>query len=132
MGFYAFLGIGIGAALGAWLRWGLGNMLNPVFPTVPLGTLAANLLGGFLMGLAMQFLLERAILPPELRLAITTGFLGGLTTFSTFSAETAALLLREEYLWSVALVLTHVIGSVTMTLLGMLAMQLLMSWGTPS
>jgi CrcB protein len=132
MGFYAFLGIGIGAALGAWLRWGLGNMLNPVFPTVPLGTLTANLLGGFLMGLAMQFLLERAILPPELRLAITTGFLGGLTTFSTFSAETAALLLREEYLWSVALVLTHVIGSVTMTLLGMLAMQLLMSWGTPS
>ena len=132
MGFYAFLGIGIGAALGAWLRWGLGNMLNPVFPTVPLGTLAANLLGGFLMGLVMQFLLERAILPPELRLAITTGFLGGLTTFSTFSAETAALLLREEYLWSVALVLTHVIGSVTMTLLGMLAMQLLMSWGTPS
>lgn len=132
MGFYAFLGIGIGAALGAWLRWGLGNMLNPVFPTVPLGTLAANLLGGFLMGLTMQFLLERAILPPELRLAITTGFLGGLTTFSTFSAETAALLLREEYLWSVALVLTHVIGSVTMTLLGMLAMQLLMSWGTPS
>ena len=132
MGFYAFLAIGLGAATGAWLRWGLGLWLNPVFPTVPLGTLAANLVGGFLMGMAMQFLLEHAVLPPELRLAITTGFLGGLTTFSTFSAETVTLLLREEYLWVVAIVLIHVIGSVTMTLLGILTMQLLINWGAPS
>ena len=132
MGFYAFLAIGLGAAAGAWLRWGLGLWLNPVFPTVPLGTLAANLLGGFLMGMAMQFLLEHAVLPPELRLAITTGFLGGLTTFSTFSAETVTLLLREEYLWVAAIVMTHVIGSVTMTLLGILSMQLLIHWGVPS
>jgi CrcB protein len=132
MGFYAFLAIGIGAAIGAWLRWGLGMWLNPVFPTVPLGTLAANLLGGFLMGMAMEFLLERALLPPELRLAITTGFLGGLTTFSTFSAEAVTLLLREEYLWTLAIVLIHVIGSVTMTLLGILAMKLLITMGAPS
>ena len=129
MGFYAFLAIGIGAASGAWLRWGLGILLNPLFPTLPLGTLAANLLGGFLMGVAMQFLLEHAVLPPEIRLAITTGFLGGLTTFSTFSAETVTLLLREEYLWTLAIILMHVIGSVAMTLLGILAMKLLTTAG---
>ena len=131
MGFYAFLAIGIGAASGAWLRWGLGILLNPVFPTLPLGTLAANLLGGFLMGMAMQLLLEHAVLPPEMRLAITTGFLGGLTTFSTFSAETVTLLLREEYLWTLAIALVHVIGSVTMTLLGILTMKLLTTMGAP-
>jgi fluoride exporter len=131
MSFYAFLAIGIGAATGAWLRWGLGMLLNPVFPTLPLGTLAANLLGGFLMGMAMQFLLEHAILPPEMRLAITTGFLGGLTTFSTFSAETVSLLLREEYLWVLSIILVHVIGSVGMTLLGILAMKLLTMMGVP-
>ena len=125
MGFYALLSVGMGAATGAWLRWWLGMWLNPVFPTLPLGTLAANLLGGFLMGMAMQFLLQHAVLAPELRLAITTGFLGGLTTFSTFSAETVTLLLREEYLWMLAIVLVHVVGSVGMTLLGILAMKLL-------
>ncbi|MDS4041099.1 MAG: fluoride efflux transporter CrcB [Candidatus Competibacter sp.] len=129
MGFYAFLAIGIGAASGAWLRWGLGILLNPVFPTLPLGTLAANLLGGFLMGMAMHLLTQHAILAPEIRLAITTGFLGGLTTFSTFSAETVTLLLREEYLWTLAIILAHVIGSVSMTLLGILAMKLLTTGG---
>jgi CrcB protein len=127
----AFLAVGVSAATGAWLRWGLGSWLNPVFPTLPLGTLAANLLGGFLMGMAMQFLMQHALLAPELRLAITTGFLGGLTTFSTFSAETATLLLREEYLWTLALITGHVIGSVGMTLLGIWAMKLLTTLGTP-
>lgn len=131
MGFHAFLAIGSGAAAGAWLRWALGLWLNPLFPTLPLGTLAANLLGGFLMGMAMQLLLEHAVLPPELRLAITTGFLGGLTTFSTFSAETVTLLAREEYLWALALVLIHVIGSVTMTLLGIIVMKSLFALGSP-
>ncbi|TVR62723.1 MAG: fluoride efflux transporter CrcB [Candidatus Competibacteraceae bacterium] len=132
MGFYAFLAIGLGAAMGAWLRWGLGILLNPIFPTLPFGTLASNLLGGFLMGMAMQFLIQHAVLAPELRLAITTGFLGGLTTFSTFSAETTTLLLREEYLWALTLVLIHVIGSVTMTLLGIVVMKGLTTLGGPS
>ncbi len=131
MSFYALLAIGIGAALGAWLRWGFGILFNPAFPTLPLGTLAANLLGGFLMGMTMQFLLEHAVLSPEIRLAITTGFLGGLTTFSTFSAETVTLLLREEYLWTLAIILVHVIGSVTLTLLGILTMKLLTPMGAP-
>ncbi|MFZ1642703.1 MAG: fluoride efflux transporter CrcB [Candidatus Contendobacter sp.] len=130
MGFYAFLSVGMGAATGAWLRWWLGMLLNPVFPTLPFGTLAANLLGGFLMGMAMQLLMQHAALAPEVRLAITTGFLGGLTTFSTFSAETVTLLLREEYLWTLAIVLLHVLGSVGMTLLGILAMKLLIG-GAP-
>ena len=107
----------------------MGLLLNPVFPTLPLGTLAANLLGGFLMGMTMQFLLEHTLLAPELRLAITTGFLGGLTTFSTFSAETVTLLLREEYFWVLAIILVHAIGSVAMTLGGIWAMKLLTTLG---
>lgn len=129
MNLYAFIAVGIGAATGAWLRWGLGILLNPLFPTLPPGTVAANLLGGFLMGMTLQFLLGHALLSSELRLAITTGFLGGLTTFSTFSAETVTLLLREQYLWTLAIILVHVIGSVAMTLLGMWVMKGLMTLG---
>jgi len=113
------LAVGGGAAAGAWLRWWLGLLLNPVFPTLPLGTLAANLLGGWLMGLALGFMSHFEALTPELRLFVTTGFLGGLTTFSTFSAETATLITREQYGWTAALVAGHVVGSVLMTLLGM-------------
>ena len=115
--------------LTAWLRWGLGMVLNPLFPTLPLGTLAANLLGGYLMGITMQFLTQHAVLPPELRLAITTGFLGGLTTFSTFSAETVTLLLRQQYLWTLTIILSHVLGSISMTLAGVFTVQLLTTRG---
>jgi CrcB protein len=127
MGFSSFLAIGIGAASGAWLRWGLGMMLNPLFPTLPLGTLAANLLGGYLMGIAIQLLTQHAVLPPELRLAITAGFLGGLTTFSTFSAETVSLLLSQQYFWTLAIILGHVVGSLGMTLAGVFTIQLLIT-----
>ena len=89
-----------GGAVGCWLRWGLGAwLLNPVFPTLPLGTLAANLTGGLLMGLVMGLFDHFQTLPPALRLLVFTGFLGGLTTFSTFSGEATTLLLRQQYLW---------------------------------
>ena len=119
------LAVGGGAAVGAWLRWWLGMLLNPVFPTLPLGTLAANLVGGLLIGFAMEFLIRHAVLLPEARLRITTGFLGGLTTFSTFSAEVVTLLLRKEYLWGSIAIASHVVGSLAMTILGILMVRAL-------
>ena len=123
MGIYAVAAVGIGAALGAWLRWWFGASLNPVFPTLPLGTLAANLIGGLLVGIAAEYFHRNAILPPEARLFAITGFLGGLTTFSTFSAETVTLILREQYHWAGILVFVHVAGSLAMTILGIMAIR---------
>jgi CrcB protein len=120
--------VGAGAAIGAWLRWGLGIVLNPLFPTLPLGTLAANLVGGLLMGVAMELMSRHTIVSPEMRLLITTGFLGGLTTFSTFSAEVVTLLVRREYLWGSIAVAGHVVGSVAMTIIGILLMRALFAW----
>ena len=114
----SFLLIGVGAALGAWLRWLLGAWLNPLFALLPLGTLVANLIGGLLMGLAMGLMAEYANWSQEMRLFATTGFLGGLTTFSTFSGEAASLIGREEYGWSAALIGAHVVGSIAATLFG--------------
>ena len=90
--------VGVGAAVGAWLRWALSVAMNPIVPMVPLGTLAANLIGGLLMGIAMEVIARNAVLAPEVRLLVTTGFLGGLTTFSTFSAEVTMLLVRREWI----------------------------------
>lgn len=119
-----FVAVGIGAALGAWLRWWLGLLLNPVFPAVPLGTLVANLVGGYLMGLVVGLMAFYSDLPMELRLLITTGFLGGLTTFSTFSGEAVALIARQQYGWAAAHVFSHVLGSLAMTGLGLLTVGL--------
>jgi CrcB protein len=124
--------VGGGAALGAWLRWGLGIALNPLFPTLPLGTLAANLAGGLMMGLAMELVTRHSMMAPELRLLVTTGFLGGLTTFSTFSAEITTLLLRREWLWTAVGIAAHVVGSLLLTIAGMLLMRALFAWGTSS
>ena len=115
---YSFLAIGIGAALGAWARWGLGLWLNPSLPGLPLGTLSANLVGGYLIGLAIAFFLQHPGITPEWRLFVITGFLGGLTTFSTFSAETVTLLLRGQYLWGAGIVAAHLGGSLLMTVMG--------------
>ena len=125
MGASGFLAVGVGAALGAWLRWGLGVFLNPVFPAMPLGTLVANLVGGYLMGLTMGFFAFGSTMTPEMRLFITAGFLGGLTTFSAFSGEAVYMLSRGEYGWASVHVLIHVIGSLVMTGLGILSVQLL-------
>jgi len=118
MTFLGILAVGAGAAVGAWLRWWLGLLLNPVLPTLPLGTLAANLIGGLLMGFAMALVSQYESLPLEMRLLVMTGFLGGLTTFSTFSAETVTLLVREQFGWTALIVLAHVAGSILMTLSG--------------
>ena len=124
------LAVGIGAALGALLRWRLGIWFNPLFAPMPLGTLAANLIGGFFAGLCLEFFSRNAEVPPELRLAATTGFLGGLTTFSTFSAETATLILRRDFLWSALMAGVHLLGSVALTLLGVYCVRLLFSLKT--
>src|SRR5579885_1716617 len=86
------LAVGVGAMLGAWLRWWLGMLLNPVFPTLPPGTRAANLIGGYVIGLAVGAVDMELGLPSQARLFLMTGFCGGLTTFSTFSAETFTLI----------------------------------------
>lgn len=125
MTFFAFLATGCGAFLGACLRYLFGLWFNPVFPTIPLGTLAANLLGGLIMGLVLGAFGQFQALSPEVRLFVTTGFLGGLTTFSTFSGETVTLLLREEYAWALGAIGLHLVGSLGMTLLGFAAAQAL-------
>ena len=119
MTWLGFLAVGVGAALGAWARWGLGMLLNPVFPTLPLGTLAANLTGGLLIGLTMGALSHFEALAPEIRLLITTGFLGALTTYSTFSAEAVSLMVRQQWGWATMLVFSHLAGSLLMTIVGM-------------
>ena len=131
MSWAAVIAVGGGAAVGAWLRWGLSIALNPVFPTLPLGTLAANLFGGLLRGFAMELITRHTLLSPEVRLLLTTGFLGGLTTFSTFSAEISTLMLRKEWLWGALGIGAHVIGSLAMTMLGLLAMRAIFHWGAP-
>ena len=125
MSFSGFIVVGGGAAAGAWLRWWLGILLNPIFPTLLLGTLAANLIGGYLMGLAMGFITHYEAMSPELRLLMTTGFLGGLTTFSSFSAETVTLLARQQYGWVAGIIILHVAGSVLLTLAGIETVRLL-------
>ena len=115
----------LGGAIGSALRWALGLALNPVLPTLPLGTLTVNLVGGFIIGSAIGVFDQFQSLPPELRLFVITGFCGGLTTFSAFSAETVTLLLRQQYGWTLAIVSAHLFGSLLMTLAGIGAVRLL-------
>ncbi|MSQ05286.1 MAG: fluoride efflux transporter CrcB [Nitrosomonadaceae bacterium] len=123
MSIYAVAAVGVGAALGAWLRWWLDLILNPIFPLLPFGTLLANLVGGYLVGIAVEYSFYNAALSFEARLFIITGFLGGLTTFSTFSSETVLLLLREQYGWALAMISSHLLGSLVMTVLGIFTVR---------
>jgi fluoride exporter len=117
--------IAVGASLGAWLRWLLGMKLNALFPTIPPGTVVANMVGGYIIGLAIAFLAASPTLSPEWRLLIITGFCGGLTTFSTFSAETVALIQEGRLLWALGSISLHVLGSLAMTAAGLLSYQMI-------
>lgn len=128
---FSILAISVGASLGALLRWVLGMWLNPVFPTVPLGTLAANLIGGLFVGVASAFFAHNTTLPPEWRLLTITGFLGGLTTFSTFSIEVVTLIGRQEHWWALGAASVHLFGSLVLTGIGILIANALFvrAWG---
>jgi CrcB protein len=118
-----FIAVGVGAVLGAWTRWGLGVALNTVVPNLPLGTLAANLIGGYLIGVAVELVLQLALVSAEWRLFIITGFLGSLTTFSTFSVEAVELLSLQRYGWALLHVGSHLAGSLLATLLGIFTVR---------
>ena len=114
----SILAICVGASLGAVLRWWLGLAMNALLPAIPPGTLAANLIGGYLVGLAIAFFATYSALAPEWRLLVITGFCGGLTTFSTFSAEIVTLLAGQRYGWALLLIGAHLAGSLVMTVVG--------------
>ena len=102
-------------------------MLNASFPALPLGTLVANLVGGYLIGLFMGVSVLSSTLAPEIRLFLVTGLLGGLTTFSTFSSEAVTMLTRGQYGWATTHILVHVLGSLAMTGLGLYTVQIIRS-----
>ncbi|TLY82204.1 MAG: fluoride efflux transporter CrcB [Gammaproteobacteria bacterium] len=114
----AILAIGLGGALGALLRWWLGLKLNAYLPAIPPGTLAANLIGGYVVGMAVAFFGTYSALAPEWRLFVITGFCGALTTFSTFSAEVVTLMQQGRALWALGAAGAHLIGSIVMTFAG--------------
>jgi fluoride exporter len=117
--FGGFVAVGIGAACGAWLRWGLSLWLNTRIANFPLGTFAANAIGGFLVGVAIAYFFKYPQLSPEWRLFIVTGFLGGLTTFSTFSAEVVSLMERGQLGAGLLLAASHLLVSFVLTALGL-------------
>lgn len=120
----SIIAISVGASTGAVLRWVLGTRLNQLVPALPLGTLAANLIGGYLIGIAVEYFGNNPALPPEWRLFVITGFLGGLTTFSTFSAEVVSLLQRGQLIWAFGAISAHLLGSLALTMAGMATVSL--------
>jgi len=114
------LAVALGGGLGSLLRWALGSRLNALFVPLPLGTLAANLIAAYIIGIAIAFFTRMPGLSSEWRLFVITGLLGGLSTFSTFSAEVVTHLHNEEYAWAIIQILAHLAGSLIMTMLGLL------------
>ena len=122
----ALLAVFVGAGVGACLRFALGESLNRWLPQLPLGTLVANLIGAYLVGVAITFFAWRTELSPLWRLALITGFLGGLTTFSTYSAEVVDAILRGELGWALTTAATHLVGSLLLTSLGLATVKALL------
>ena len=122
---FQVIAISIGASFGAVLRWWVGVLLNDVFPSIPLGTLSVNLLGGYLIGFAASYFAFSPGIAPEWRLMLITGFLGSLTTFSAFSIENVVLLKEGKYLLCAVSILAHVGGTILTTLLGVASFELL-------
>lgn len=121
------IAISTGSAVGALLRWQLGTRLNSLFPDIPLGTLSANVVGGYIIGLAIAFFSQASEIPPEWRLLVITGFCGGLTTFSTFSAETVNLLQQGRFAMALGAIAVHVSGSLIATVAGLATWQIFKS-----
>jgi fluoride exporter len=117
----AFFVVAAGAVLGAWLRWYLISEFNAVLAHLPLGTLIANVVGGLLVGLVVAWLAASPQIHPNVRLFVITGFLGALTTFSSFSAESLALLQADRYGWALAHSAAHLFGSLAAAALGFAA-----------
>jgi fluoride exporter len=112
------IAVAVGGVLGAWSRWGLSYLLNALWPSLPPGTLTANLVGGYLIGFFIELFSRHSEIPPETALFVITGYLGALTTFSTFSAEAVTVLARGDYFWGICHVTSHLAGSLVMTVLG--------------
>jgi CrcB protein len=121
----SILAIFFGAGLGALLRAGFNILTVSAASTIPLGTLLSNMVGGYLVGLAVAFFGNNPQLSPEWRLLVVTGFLGGLTTFSSFSAEVVAFIQRGEFTWALGTAMLHLVGSLLLTFLGILTYQAL-------
>ena len=119
-----FLAVGVGSVTGSWLRWWLGLRFNQVFPSLPLGTLAANLIGGYVIGVALGLIVHGPGLSTTSRQLLMTGFCGGLTTFSTFSAEVFTAFSRGELAWGFSQIAIHVCGSLAATTAGFLSVRL--------
>ena len=114
----AILAVALGSAMGGLLRWALSLKLNSAFPALVPGTLVVNLLGGYIVGFAVAYFMDATSIPPELRLLIITGFCGGLTTFSAFSADVVSLLQQGQWTIAAAVMAANVVGSIAMTFLG--------------
>jgi fluoride exporter len=124
--YLSILAVGIGGALGSLLRWVLGLRLNALFPTLPLGTLAANIIAGYVIGVAVAFFARMPDIAPEWRLFVITGLMGGLSTFSTFSAEVVSHLQQGRFGWALGEIGIHVCASVVMTILGIATVSAVM------
>ena len=123
--YLSILAVGIGGALGSLFRWFLGIRLNGVFPALPLGTLAANIIAGYVIGVAVAFFARLPELAPEWRLFVITGCMGGLTTFSSFSAEAVSMMSSGQYGGALLHTSVHLFGSFALTALGILSYRVI-------